>query len=86
MKNKHLSGHQPKVKHVGFHNNSHTKIKLGLDKAYASDTATHIEDDIMYTAGTRNLREWYDDNIKIRFGSTKYGHRYKLADEVFNEN
>ena len=76
----------PHVKNVGFHNNYHTKNKLGLDKAYASDTATYIENDIMYIAGTRNLRDWYDDITKLPFGLTKYAHRYKQADEVLKEN
>ena len=46
----------PSVKSIGLQNNFHYN-KLGLDKAYASKSGTHVENDVMYIAGTRNMRE-----------------------------
>ena len=76
----------PQVKNVGFNNNFHYQNKVGLDKAYASENATYIKDDTMYIAGTRNLRDVYDDITKLPFGLTKYSDRYKQADDVLKDN
>ena len=57
-----------------------------MNKAYAFDTATYIENDTMYIAGTRNMRDWYDDITKLPFGLTKYANRYKQADDVLKQN
>ena len=76
----------PLVRNIGLQNNFHKINQLGLNKAYASNTATHIEGDTMYIAGTRNMRDWYDDFTKLPFGLTKYAHRYKQADEVLKQN
>ena len=76
----------PQVKSVGFNNNFHYQNKIGLDKAYASENATYIKNDTMYIAGTRNLRDVYDDITKLPFGLTKYSNRYKQADDVLKDN
>ena len=76
----------PKVKNIGLQNNFHYHNKLGLDKAYASDTATHIDGDTLYIAGTRNFRDVYDDITKLPFGLTKHADRYRQAEEVLKEN
>ena len=77
----------PQVKNIGLQNNFHHNNKLGLDKAYAAASGTHIEGNTMYIAGTRNLRDIYDDITKLPFwGSTKHAHRYKQAKEVLDEN
>ena len=76
----------PQVKNVGFNNNFHYQNKVGLDKAYASENATYIKDDTMFIAGTRNLRDVYDDITKLPFGLTKYSDRYKQADDVLKDN
>ena len=76
----------PLVKNIGLQHNFHKINQSGLNKAYASNTATHIDGDTMYIAGTRNMRDWYDDFTKLPFGLTKYAHRYKQADEVLKQN
>ena len=74
------------VKNIGLQNNFHNINKIGLTKAYAADNATHVEGDTMYIAGTRNMRDWYDNFTKLPFGLTKHAHRYKQAEEVLKEN
>ena len=74
------------VENIGLQKNFHKINQSGLNKAYASNTATHIDGDTMYIAGTRNMRDWYDDFTKLPFGLTKYAHRYKQADEVLKQN
>ena len=64
----------------------HYNNKLGLDKAYASKSGTHVEDGVMYIAGTRNVRDWYDDFTKLPFGLTKHAQRYKDAEQVLKDN
>ena len=76
----------PQIKNIGLQNNFHHTDKLGLSKAYASDSATHIDGDTMYIAGTRNIRDWYDDFTKLPFGLTKHAHRYKQAEDVLKQN
>ena len=76
----------PLVKNVGFGTNFHYQNKLGLDKAYASDNATYIENDTMYIAGTRNMRDIFDDITKLPFGLTKHADRYRQAEQVLKEN
>ncbi len=74
----------PQVKSIGLQNNFHYNNKLGLDKAYASKSGTHVENDVMYIAGTRNMRDFYDDITKLPFGQTKHAQRYKDADRDFS--
>ena len=76
----------PQVKNIGLQINFHHTNKLGLAKAYASDSATHIDGDTMYIAGTRNIRDWYDDITKLPFGLTRHAHRYKQAEDVLKQN
>ena len=76
----------PQIKNIGLQNNFHHTNKLGLSKAYASDSAIHIDGDTMYIAGTRNIRDWYDDITKLPFGLTKHADRYRQAEEVLKEN
>ena len=78
---------KPQLKKVGFNDNEfHLRNKDGLDKAYAAESATHIEGDTLYIAGTRNKRDVWDDITKLPFGLTKHAHRYKQAKEVLDEN
>jgi hypothetical protein len=74
------------VKNIGLHNNLHKTKKLGLNKAYASDTATHIDGDTLYIAGTRNMRDLYGDFGKLHFGLTEYAQMYKDAENVSKHN
>jgi len=76
----------PKVKNVGLQNNFHYHNKLGLDKAYSAHNATHIDGDTLYIAGTRNVRDIFDDITKLPFGLTKHADRYRQAEEVLKEN
>ena len=59
---------------------------MGLDKAYASKSGTHVENDVMYIAGTRNMRDFYDDITKLPFGQTKHAQRYKDAEKALKDN
>ena len=78
---------KPQLKQVEFNDNDfHLRNKIGLDKAYAAESATHIEGDTLYIAGTRNKRDVWDDITKLPFGLTKYANRYKQAKEVLDEN
>ena len=76
----------PQVKSIGLQNNFHYNNKLGLDKAYSSKSGTHVENDVMYIAGTRNMRDVYDDITKLPFGLTKHAQRYKDAEQVLKDN
>ena len=71
----------PSVKNIGLQNNFHYNNKLGLDKAYASKSGTHVENDVMCIAGTRNMRDF-----KLPFGLTKHAQRYKDAEQVLKDN
>ena len=46
----------PHVKNIGLQNNFHCNNKLGLDKAYASKSGTHVENDVMYIGYKRYAR------------------------------
>ena len=76
------------VKSIGLQNNDfHLRNKIGLDKAYKCKSGTHVEDDVMYIAGTRNLQDWYDDITKLPFwGKTSKADRYKSAEQVLKDN
>ena len=76
----------PHVKNIGLQNNFHNINKIGLTKAYAADSATYIDGDTLYIAGTRNMRDRYDDITKLPFGLTKHSHRYKQAEDVLKDN
>ena len=76
----------PLVKNVGFSSNFHNTNKLGLSKAYASDSSTHIDGDTLFIAGTKTARDVFSDWIKIPLGLTKYTKRYKEAEDVLKEN
>ena len=76
----------PLVKNVGFSNNFHNTNKLGLGKAYASDSSTHIDGDTLFIAGTKSYQDVFSDWIKIPLGLTKYTKRYKEAEDVLKEN
>ena len=77
---------QPKVKHVGFHNIFHTKNKLGLDKAYASDNKVYISGDTAFIAGTVSWQDVFNDWVKVPLGLTRYSQRYQDADSVLKKN
>ena len=62
----------PHVKNIGLQNNFHYKNKLGLDKAYESNKSTYVEGDTLYIAGTKGLKDWYDNFTKLPFGLTKH--------------
>ena len=69
-------------KNIGFH-----KInEIGLNKAYKSNTSTHIDGDTMFIAGTKNIKDWYDDFTKLPFGLTKHADRYIDAQKALKEN
>ena len=76
----------PQVKNIGLQNNLHYKNKLGLDKAYESDKSFYIDGDTLYIAGTKGLKDWYDNFTKLRFGLTKHSDRYKDAENALREN
>ena len=76
----------PQTKSVGFHNNFHNTNKLGLSKAYASDSSTHIDGDTLFIAGTKTTRDIFSDWIKIPLGLTRYSKRYKEAEDVLKAN
>ena len=58
----------------------------GLKRAYASDSGAYIHGNRMYVAGTRNLRELYDDITKVPFSLTRHSDRFKSAKRVLDEN
>ena len=76
----------PQVKNIGLQKNFHYKNKLGLDKAYESNKSTYIEGDTLYIAGTKGLKDWYDNFTKLPFGLTKHADRYKDAEKALREN
>ena len=49
----------------------------GLRRAYASDSGAYIHGNRMYVAGTRNLRDVYDDITKVPFSLTRHSYRFK---------
>ena len=76
----------PQVKNIGLQNNFHYKNKLGLDKAYESNKSTYIDGDTLYIAGTKGLKDWYDNFTKLPFGLTRHADRYKDAEQALREN
>ena len=58
----------------------------GLRRAYASDSGAYIHGNRMYVAGTRNLRDVYDDITKVPFSLTRHSDRFKSAKRVLDEN
>ena len=58
----------------------------GLKRAYASDSGAYIHGNRMYVAGTRNLRDVYDDITKVPFSLTRHSDRFKSAKRVLDEN
>ena len=57
-----------------------------LRRAYASDSGAYIHGNRMYVAGTRNLRDVYDDITKVPFSLTRHSDRFKSAKKVLDEN
>ena len=56
--------------------------RTGLDKAYGLESESFVpEGDTLYVAGTKNLRDVWDD-LKIPFGLTSWADRYEQADRV----
>ena len=54
--------------------------KEGLDRAYQSDDNYFIHGNTMYIAGTKNLRDVYDDVYRIPFyGNSRKIERYEQA-------
>ena len=49
----------------------------GLKRAYASKSGAYIHGNRMYVAGTRNLRDVYDDITKVPFSLTRHSDRFK---------
>ena len=58
----------------------------GLKRAYASDSGAYIHGNRMYVAGTRNLRDVYDDITKVPLSLTRHSDRFKSAKKVLDEN
>ena len=58
----------------------------GLRRTYASDSGAYIHGNRMYVAGTRNLRDVYDDITKVPFSLTRHSDRFKSAKKVLDEN
>ena len=58
--------------------------RTGLDKAYGLESGSFVpEGDTLYVAGTKNLRDVWDD-LKIPFGLTSWADRYQQADRVLD--
>ena len=74
------------VKNIGLQNNFHSTNTIGLRKAYESNKSTYVEGDTLFVAGTKGLKDWYDDFTKLPFGLTKYADRYKDAENALREN
>ena len=55
--------------------------RVGLDKAYNLDSGSYVSGDTLFVAGTRSLRDVWDD-LKIPFGLTSWSDRYQQADRV----
>ena len=55
----------------------------GLDKAYALDSGVLPVGDTLYVAGTKSLRDAWDD-LKIPLGLTSWSQRYGDADRVLD--
>jgi hypothetical protein len=50
------------------------KGREGLDKTYALDSGVLPVDDTLYAAGTKSLRDVWDD-LKIPLGATSWSQR-----------
>ena len=82
-----FEGQIPSTKNVGFNNNFHKIIEIGLQKAYRPDNKLHVDGDTMFIAGTSSLGDWYDNITKIPvWGDLRNSKRYKDADSVLKEN
>ena len=57
--------------------------RAGLDKAYSLDSGAYPEGDTLYVAGTKSIRDVWDD-LKIPFGLTSWSQRYGDADRVLD--
>lgn len=57
----------------------------GLSRAYKQPDKLYINHNILYIAGTSNLRDVYDD-LKIPFHLTKYSKRYEDAEKILRNN
>ena len=57
--------------------------RVGLDKAYALDSGVLPVGDTLYVAGTKSLRDAWDD-LKIPLGLTSWSQRYGDADRVLD--
>ena len=52
--------------------------RQGLQEAYALDSGIFPAGDTLYVAGTKSLRDVWDD-LKIPFGATRHTQRYEDA-------
>ena len=76
----------PLVKNIGLQNNFHNTDKIGLRKAYEFNKSTYVDADTLYIAGTKGLKDWYDNFIELPFGLIKYADRYTDAESALREN
>lgn len=59
----------------------------GLSKAYDSPNSIFIDGNRMYIAGTKNMRDVWDDVSKIPFwGDVRNSERYQQATDALNDN
>jgi hypothetical protein len=74
---------KPKLSNEEYHKPNEN----GLEQAYISPTHLFFykNNDTLYMAGTKNIRDLYDD-IKIPFGLTRYSQRYMDADKVLQQD
>jgi hypothetical protein len=57
--------------------------RVGLDKAYSLDSGAYIDGDTLFVAGTKSLRDVWDD-LKIPFYATSWSERYQNADRTLD--
>ena len=57
--------------------------RVGLDKAYSLDSGVLADGDTLYVAGTKSLRDVWDD-LKIPLGATSWSERYQNADRTLD--
>ena len=63
----------------------HRANELGLDQAYASPKGIHVDGGTMSVAGTRSVRDAWDD-LKIPFRQIDQTERFRDAERVFQEH
>ena len=63
---------------------NHRCNEVGLAEAYKSPKGIHVDGTTMYVAGTRSVRDAWDD-LKIPFRRTDKTERFPDADEVFRK-